>query len=152
MPGLKPHPVLPPVYFFFFLAAMSLLHFYLPVREIIPPPWHYSGLLIYPPAGLLIAWALFTFKRKKTTYEPFHDPSAFVVMGPYRYTRNPMYLGLFLVLIGSAVLMGDLTPFLLLPFFPPLITRLFIRWEEEKLEETFGEKFLEFKKRVRRWL
>ena len=72
--------------------------------------------------------------------------------GPYKFTRNPMYLGMAGILLGAAVYMGSITPFVVIPAFMALITERFIVPEEAKLEAAFGGQYLEYKKRVRRWL
>jgi protein-S-isoprenylcysteine O-methyltransferase Ste14 len=63
-----------------------------------------------------------------------------------------MYLGLLLILVGIAVLLGNLTPFLVIPVLAWLLQRKFMRVEEAALEATFGEDYVEYKKQVRRWI
>ncbi len=63
-----------------------------------------------------------------------------------------MYLGMALVLIGVAILLGSLSPFLVIPIFVWLITARFIKFEEKMLEDTFGLKYLDYARRVRRWI
>ena len=75
-----------------------------------------------------------------------------VTEGLYRYTRNPMYVGLLVILTGFAILLGGVTPFLLLPLFYWLITSYQIKPEERVLEQKFGQQYLDYKKRVKRWL
>ena len=75
-----------------------------------------------------------------------------VTSGVFRFTRNPMYMGFTLILFGAAVLFGTLSPFLVIPFFMALIERRFIRTEEKMLELKFGQAYLDYKKKVRRWI
>ena len=84
--------------------------------------------------------------------KPFKRSSVLVTTGPYRYSRNPMYLGLVLILIGIAILQGSISPVLVIPVFIWLITNNIIKKEEKMLEETFGDAYLEYKKQVRRWI
>jgi protein-S-isoprenylcysteine O-methyltransferase Ste14 len=70
----------------------------------------------------------------------------------YRVSRNPMYLGMVVVLLGIAVLFGNISPFISIPIFVWLIQKNFIRLEEAALEKTFGDEYREFKNVVRRWL
>ena len=72
--------------------------------------------------------------------------------GPYRFTRNPMYLGMAGILLGVAIYVGSLTPFIVIPAFMALIQERFILPEEQKLEEAFGADYLAFKARIHRWL
>ena len=72
--------------------------------------------------------------------------------GPFRFTRNPMYLGMLIWLTGLAVLLGSLMAFLFPILLFLLANSLIIPLEERLMEETFGESFLDYKRRVRRWL
>jgi protein-S-isoprenylcysteine O-methyltransferase Ste14 len=75
-----------------------------------------------------------------------------VVGGFYRYTRNPMYLGMVTALLGVAILLGTLSAFLPIPIFVWIIQKQFIEGEERFLEEIFGGQYLAYKGKVRRWL
>jgi len=104
-------------------------------------------------AGLaILVWAWLGFCRQKTTPIPTGEPSALVAEGPYRLSRNPMYIGLLILLASVAFFTGS-PIYLLSPigvFF--IIDRLFIPYEEAKLERLFGEDFIALKSQVRRWL
>ena len=100
----------------------------------------------------LIIWAALLFRRAGTGIVPFSDATALVAEGPYRFTRNPMYLGMAAMLLGAALLLGSLTPFLVIPAFMALIAERFILPEEAMLEREFGERYAAYKLRVRRWL
>jgi protein-S-isoprenylcysteine O-methyltransferase Ste14 len=78
--------------------------------------------------------------------------SALVVDGPFRFTRNPVYLGMVLFLFGVGVLLGSLTPFLVIPLFALVIDRRFVRVEEAMLTKAFGPSYSAYQSRVRRWL
>jgi protein-S-isoprenylcysteine O-methyltransferase Ste14 len=92
------------------------------------------------------------FDRRGTPVHPFHQPTALVTDGAYRFTRNPMYLGLVAALLGTAVWLGSLTPFVVVPSFMVVMQELFIKHEERRLTEVFGQAYVEFRKRVRRWI
>jgi protein-S-isoprenylcysteine O-methyltransferase Ste14 len=100
----------------------------------------------------LTAIAAGSFRRAGTPVVPFEISTALVTTGLYRLTRNPMYLGLALALVGVAVLLGTLSPFLPIPVFVWIIQAQFIRGEERFLEEIFGAGYLAYKSRVRRWI
>jgi protein-S-isoprenylcysteine O-methyltransferase Ste14 len=100
----------------------------------------------------LILWAAGLFKRAGTGIVPFSESTALVTGGPYRLTRNPMYVGMAAVLFGAAAVMGSLTPFIGSIAFVAIITARFILPEEAHLERAFGPSYLELKRRVRRWL
>jgi len=120
--------------------------------QVLDVPYRYAGIVLMGLALCLIAWAAFLFRRAGTSIRPFLPSSALVLEGPYKFTRNPMYLGMAGILLGAAVYMGSITPFVVIPAFMALITERFIVPEEAKLEAAFGGQYLEYKKRVRRWL
>ena len=72
--------------------------------------------------------------------------------GLYRFSRNPIYLGMTLTLLGWGLVLGSLGALLLVPLFPPWIERLFIRTEEAMLEDQFGDAYRAYAARTRRWL
>ena len=142
----------PPVYSLLALVLMAALHRLVPVREIIPWPARLFGIAFVLGGILLILWAARLFEAAGTTMKPFEQSAALVVRGPYRFTRNPIYLGMACALTGVAVLLGSLSPWIVIPVFIILIERLFIRREEADLEGRFGPGYEAFKVRVRRWL
>jgi protein-S-isoprenylcysteine O-methyltransferase Ste14 len=91
------------------------------------------------------------FDRLQTAVKPFEAARVLVVEGAYRYSRNPMYLGMILTLAGFATVLGTLAPLLALPSFVLLIAT-FVAREEQLLEQQFGPAYLEYKRGVRRWL
>jgi len=143
---------LPPVFFFCFFVLELGFHFAIPVKRVIPSPWHYIGVVLIV-AGVSIAGAAVRqFRRADTPLKPSERPTALVTGGLFRVTRNPMYLGMLLVLLGTAVILRTLTP-LVVPFaFAYVITSRFIRVEEAFLREQFGEPYVSYCRTVRRWL
>lgn len=144
--------LVPPLYFLVALLLMAFFHRAAPWVQILEAPYRYGGLVLIAPALGLILWAAFLFRRAGTNIRPFLPSTALVVAGPYKFTRNPMYLGMAGVLLGAAVFMGSLSPFIVIPAFMALIAERFILPEEEKLEAAFGRDYLDYKARVRRWL
>ena len=144
--------ILPPVYFLLALIAMVALHYVVPIAQLIHSPFRYTGIVLVVSAIALVLWAAVLFQRAGTTIKPFQKSSALITRGPYRITRNPMYVGMVGALLGIAVLLGSVAPFLVVPAFAALIQSKFIRAEEAALERTFGSVFLDYKSKVRRWL
>lgn len=99
-------------------------------------------------------WALLHFRRARTTFSPTspQKSSALVQGGPYRFTRNPMYLGLAIQLVAVSLYLGNPLALIGLGFFLAWITRFQIRPEERVMAEKFGEAYRSYRKRVRRWL
>ena len=119
----------------------------LPLRAIAGIPFGIVGLS-FVLAGFL------SFRQAKTTINPIKPmaTSALVTTGLYRYTRNPMYLGLLLMLLGWAAYLANPVAFLFLPLFMLYINRFQITPEERALSSMFGAAFAAYKARVRRWL
>jgi protein-S-isoprenylcysteine O-methyltransferase Ste14 len=134
------------------LAAMAALHRFLPVAEVMPSSLRWLAAVPVLLSGLLGPAAIVGFRRRGTSVHPHHQPSALVTGGPYRFTRNPMYLALTLLLSGVAMWLGTLTPFLVVPTFILVIQRRFIVNEEQRLAALFGPAFEDYRRRVRRWL
>lgn len=149
----KPHrgPV-PPVFFLLALLAAFAAHRYAPALQLVVAPWNYTGIFFVVTGLAMAALSAGAFHRAGTGIVPFSESTALVTHGFYRFTRNPMYLGMVLVLFGVDVLLGSLTPFLVLPIFALLIQRRFIVHEEALLAAQFGKDYSDFKNRVRRWL
>lgn len=84
--------------------------------------------------------------------KPFEESSALVTGGVFRVTRNPMYLGMALIVLGAALLLGSATPLAVVILLALLLDRAFISPGERMLADTFGDQFQEYRGRVRRWI
>ena len=144
--------VIPPVYLLLSLVSMTLLHTYVPIAQLIARPYSYAGAVLVVMGIAMAGYSAISFDRAGTPVVPFEPSTVLVTGGFYRITRNPMYLGMVLLLLGFATLLGTLSAFLPLPVFVLIIQEWFIKGEERFLEETFGEQYVAFKKRVRRWI
>ena len=144
--------VLPPVYFLAALILMALMHYQLPGAQIIGEPFRYLGAVLVAAGLVWVSWAALLFRRAGTAIRPYQPSTALVIVGPYRVTRNPMYLAMVVILLGTGILLGSAVPFIVVPAFAVLIERLFIRMEESVLETAFGQAYREYQAKVRRWL
>ena len=144
----------PPVYALSLGIMMWLLNQYFPVTHFIESPWNKVGLAIIVIALVLDSSSLFLFLKQRTTINPMKPSNTdeLVTAGLYKITRNPMYVGLLVILFGYAVWLGSLTPFLILPLFYWLITQFQIKPEERILEKKFGQEYLFYKSKAKRWL
>ncbi len=149
---MKGFPDLPPIWFAGFCAAAWLLGNYMPLVTAFGPLFWALGLLAIAGGLGLILWSALWFWRKKTTIEPHHAPSVLITEGPYRYTRNPIYLGLVAMLTGYVLWLGVLSPVLLPGLFISVLTLRFIQPEEERLVESFGLEARRYLQQTRRWL
>ena len=91
-------------------------------------------------------------RRAGSSVDPYKPVTAIVTGGPYRFTRNPMYLGFTLIYVGISALFNALPPLVLLPVIQQLMGRGVIEREERYLERKFGEEYLRYKESVRRWI
>ena len=104
-------------------------------------------------AGLFLAsWALLVFFRARTAIMPIRPASRLVSSGPYRFSRNPMYVGLSALYLGLALLFNVAWPIVLFPLVVISLYRLVIRREERYLADAFGDSYTIYRQRVRRWL
>jgi len=151
-PSIVKKKILPPFYFLAAMFAMLALWAWAPLLAKFPAWLRYLGLPFILIGCVLGLWTDHLFKRAGTTIKPFEESSALIVSGPYRLSRNPIYLGMVLALFGFGLVLGALTPVLVIIPFAFLIDRLFIRAEEAALEAKFGDIYRSFTSRVRRWL
>lgn len=148
----KENPILPPTYFIVSIILMLVLHFLVPIVKFIGYPWNLQGIVPLALGVILNLIADAAFKKHGTTVKPFEESSTLVTAGVFRFSRNPMYFGMLLILIGIALFMGSLAPFLVIVAFGILMEMVFIKTEEKMLEEKFGGSWIAYKKQVRRWI
>jgi len=143
---------IPPPILLLLAIGLSYLVSFIPGLQLIASPFNLLGLgLIVIGIGLFI-WSVATLQRHKTTLDPRGKPLALVTIGPYRFSRNPIYLGFFLISLGTAVLFANI-----LAFVGPLVFFFFINtfvipFEEETLTALFGDSYQLYRKRTRRWV
>ena len=146
------HPkILPPHVAIVSLIVVILLHYLFPT-PLIPKPFNYFGILFFASGLLILFWSFGLFKKKETPILPGQKPTALVIEGPYKFTRNPMYLGVTTALLGIAIYLGDFLTFLAPIIFFVFVSLRFIPREEKLMEKLFGKKYLKYKKKVRRWI
>jgi protein-S-isoprenylcysteine O-methyltransferase Ste14 len=146
------HKLLPTHYLFFAILIMIGLHFLLPGTIILSMPWNLLGLVPLAGGILVNLIADSAFHKAGTTVKPYQESSTLITNGIFQISRNPMYLGFVLVLIGLAILLGTLTPWLMVLLFTILMDRTFITVEEQMLQARFGQTWSEYKAKVRRWV
>jgi protein-S-isoprenylcysteine O-methyltransferase Ste14 len=147
--------IFPPFIYAGLFAIAYAVHWFVPLHL-----WPAGA----PPAVRAIAWiliavwlglsasAVFWFRRAGTTPNPMEPTTAVVVHGPYRFTRNPMYVSLVALYVGVTLFVNSAWPLILLPAVVLLVQRQVIAREEAYLESKFGEEYRAYKARVRRWI
>ena len=144
--------ILPPTYLLLAMLCMIFLYFLIPVSRFIPPFWNLLGIIPLALGLLLDLRADKVFHQVGTTVKPYEESTVLVTGGLYKISRNPMYLGFVLLLLGIAVLFGTVTPFLVVGVFAVAMDRIFISAEERMLAKKFGANWQAYKNRVGRWL
>ncbi len=147
---------LPPVWLIGFALAAAALARWLPLYAFGDgfgdPVWAPAGVAVVALGLGLAGWSAAAFARAKTTLMPGETPTALVESGPYRFSRNPIYLADLLLLLGWGLMLGAVAPLLLIPVFAKTLEARFIRPEERRLAEAFPEAWSTWSARVRRWL
>lgn len=110
------------------------------------------GILVFLAALALAAWSTATMSRAGTNVPTNRPTTTIVEGGPYRYTRNPIYIGMFAGLVGLAVAFNTLWPLLMLVPFAVVIRYGVVAREEAYLDRKFGDAYRSYRLRVRRWL
>lgn len=142
--------IIPPILVAICILTMAILHITVPIASVIDQPL-LAGLVGL--AGLFfILSSARLFSRVDTEIHTFHKPRKLVTSGLFRFSRNPIYLGFVLLLLGVAIGLGSLTPFLMVALFFVIANLWYIPFEEKSMEDTFGTDYLEYKKRTRRWI
>ena len=134
------------------LVGAALIDGWLDWPRLFNWPWRGVGALAVLGGLALTLWTLRLFHDADTTHHPYGRPATFIRSGPYRFTRNPMYLGVTIFLLGVGVLVG--TPALMFCWlaFAWIIDVRFIPREERALEKQFDDEYEEYRSQVRRWL
>ncbi len=145
--------ILPPIALALCVAAAWL------VGRIWPAPYLPSGWPRQPVGGALIVlglmtefWALILFRRARTSILPIRPTSAIIEAGPYRYSRNPIYLGMFVIVVGAAIALDSLWQFAALAALYVILRWGVVAREEAYLTHKFGAAYRDYAKRVRRWI
>lgn len=144
--------ILPPRYFIMSILLIPLLHFIIPASQLIGFPWNLSGLPFLAAGGIFNLLADNDFKKYNTTVKPFEISTALITEGVFKISRNPMYLGMLLFLLGESILFGSATVFIVPVGFGFLLHFAFILREEKMLIKTFGENYQNYMGSVRRWI
>ncbi len=148
---MKEKIIEPPIVFAASVILEALSHYYFPLFTVIPSNLRFLGLVFIFISLLLSFWQLHTMLGK--TPIPYgSSPKTLLKDGPFKYTRNAFYLSLILISLGVAVYSADLVPFLIVILEFYIFNKFLIPPEEKVLEEKFGQEYMDYKKKVRRWI
>ena len=142
----------PPLVYLLPLLLSFAVHWRIP-SALLPHPWSFVvGPLLLFIGLLLVIPALTAFRRLKTHPQPWRPSTALVIEGPYRITRNPMYVGFTLLSLGITCWVNSRWPLVALVIVLPVMQYLVIRREERYMERRFGDQYRDYRRRVRRWI
>lgn len=145
--------VLPPLpYALALYASWQLDQAVWPLPFSLGPVNAWLGWMLVGVGLLLFAWTLIAFWQHHTTVNPYQAASSLVTDGPFRFSRNPIYVGDWFIYGGAMLLLQTLWPLAFVPLVWLIIRFGVIRHEEQHLEARFGEEYKKFQARVRRWL
>ncbi len=142
----------PPVLLLAHVAAVILLRWILPLPFGVPKVLEWLGYVLMLLGIGLAGGAVSRFRQVHTTTHPDGSVMTIVTRGPYRFSRNPIYLGFVCLLVGFSFAFRTYWGLILSPLFIVLMNMLVIQHEEAYLERKFGETYTSYKSRVRRWL
>ncbi len=145
--------ILPPIWYFFFLITGLLVHFLIPAARVFTFSYPIIGIIILVAGQALSMYASSLFSKEKTEILPTSETnSKLVTYGPFNYSRNPMYLGMVVSLLGIALWVGTLPMFVAAALDFCVLNFVFIPFEESKMSRIFGASYEAYRHKVRRWL
>ncbi len=144
--------VLPPLIYGVALVLGMVIHFLFPISFLPTNLGRWLGVPLALAAALIVASAFRALGRAKTAFDVGKPTTTIVSDGPFRYSRNPMYLSLTLLYMGLAVLINSLWILLLIVPVIVVIQNGVVKREEQYLERKFGDAYLSYKAPVRRWI
>ena len=144
--------VMPTTWFLGFLFLIIILHFLIDEKIIISFPYNQMGWIPVIAGIVLNLWTDNLFKKYETTVKPYLNPSQLISNGPFRISRNPMYFGMLLILLGTSVLLKSIA-LIIIPLIYFIVMQIFyIRKEEQSMLREFGTEYMKYKKQVRPWI
>ncbi len=144
--------LLPPVLVALLLIAMVMVAVLAPAPAILPPPFHFFGVLVLlAGVGLIFAGSL-AIRAAGTEINTFRRPRSLVTNSVFAYSRNPIYLGFAVLLLGAAILLNAVATLVFVALFFLVANAWYIPFEEKAAEEVFGDAYRAYRDRVRRWI
>lgn len=142
----------PPIVALFYIAFALILGRFIQIPLAVPAIFSNIGFALTLIGFLFGVGAFIEFRKARTTLDPHSSVKNLVTTGVYGFSRNPIYLGFLLMVIGLPLNSGYYWGFLISPFYALTMNRLVIEREEVYLEKKFGGVYTGYKSRVRRWL
>lgn len=144
--------MIPAAWLLLSIACMWVVHRFFPLKKLSLPAADVFAYILFVLSALIFVAAAWQFNARKTTVDPLGEATSLITGGPFRLSRNPIYLAMVLILCGVALRMGSATPWLIVVGFIWIMQIGQISREERQLEAKFGDAYAEYCERVRRWL
>ncbi len=149
----RPYFVVPaPILFVVVAGAATLLGRLWPLIMPDSEGLFYGGWALIDAGTVFLLWTAWLMFWRKTTLNPYGKPQRLLSEGPFRVSRNPLYIGMLIMYVGGGLLWGNVWFFLLMPLLVAWLQFGIIRHEEQLLRKHFGEDYIEYCRKVRRWL
>jgi protein-S-isoprenylcysteine O-methyltransferase Ste14 len=148
------HVPVPWVFVLSYLAGVGL-QVLMPIRVLAPAvalSMRAGGVVLLAAGAMLATWCLAIFRRQNTTTIPFGTSTRLVTWGPYRFSRNPMYVSLSLIYLGEAGVLIHGWPLLTWSAVIAYLNWIVVPYEERRLREAFGSDYEHYRAQVRRWI
>lgn len=144
--------ILPPTLFYISVILMISLKWLFPITELISFPYNLFGIIFLLNGLIMSAWGSNKFKKVGTNIKTFNKPDKLVMDGMFRFSRNPMYLGFVLALLGISIILGTFSSLVITLIFFLITDRWYIQFEENVMKQKFGINYEEYKSLTRRWI
>lgn len=144
--------IYPPLMVLVGIIIQLLMGYIAPVEPLLSATWQYIGIALMVLGFATILLAARSFRKHETTIIPDGQPSTLMEGGLFAYSRNPIYVAMAVLLVGSGLAIGHIWALIVVPLFVLLVQQIWIVKEEENLEAEFGQIYRNYKIKVRRWL
>ncbi len=148
--GMK--KLIPPFLFLICIILMVLIRNVIVIEKIIPQPYNYLGIILLLLGIVMTIKVRKLFNKIETEIHTFKKPRKLVTNGLFKFSRNPIYLGFLISLLGVWVLLGTLIPILVCVLFILVTNYWYISFEEKEMEKQFGAEYRAYKSKVNRWI
>ena len=146
------HKLVPPFLFLFSVIGMFVLSRFYPIQEWVKTPYNLLGIVPFSLGLFILISTLTRYRKTKTEINTFKKPKKLITNGFFQYSRNPIYLGFTLILLGIALLLGNVAALIPVACFFLAANFWYVPFEEKNMEIVFGKNYLFYKKKVRRWI
>ena len=134
------------------ILIMAALWQLAPIGTFAAFPYNLGGVALFVLGIGIAKHGSDVFRKADTNISTFNDPDILITEGIYRYTRNPMYLGFVIALLGVAVVLGSVSALIVVVLFILITDRWYIEFEEAAMQRMFGSRYDDYKQKTRRWL